>query len=299
MVNQIPFRTSKSETSGQVQRHQTHPSPPSLLPLRFHTLTNPSFPPTRPYRFSSSSLSCAYKSLNAQTLCFHIYAKPPGCHPKNSTASLGYAQRLSRKSISFILLQPLAASWLSFSPSCPLFSTTCSLLCQKQGGGGGGGRTRIRPAFSNNLLQRQNAGVGARDHPVRGHASVAEGTSGDSQNPARVPVGDRMSRCYLLREELETTYEVDSFKSSDVCLFAFLASPLASASRANSLIAFPRLTEQLPVIFALSASNPPGMSRFFATCAAATHCPRFLKPLQAVSASLPVRPLIFAAIAVL
>src|SRR6266446_9760553 len=92
MVNQIPFRTSKSETSGQVQRHQTHPSPPSLLPLRFHTLTNPSFPPTRPYRFSSSSLSCAYKSLNAQTLCFHIYAKPPGCHPKNSTASLGYAQ---------------------------------------------------------------------------------------------------------------------------------------------------------------------------------------------------------------
>src|SRR6266404_4890299 len=141
MVNQIPFRTSKSETSGQVQRHQTHPSPPSLLPLRFHTLTNPSFPPTRPYRFSSSSLSCAYKSLNAQTLCFPIYAKPPGCRPKNSTASLGCAQRLSRKSISFILLPPIAASWLFFSPSCLLFSPICSFLAQKEGvGWGGAGR---------------------------------------------------------------------------------------------------------------------------------------------------------------
>src|SRR6266404_2015967 len=107
MVNQIPFRTSKSETSGQVQRHQTHPSPPSLLPLRFHTLTNPSFPPTRPYRFSSSSLSCAYKSLNAQNLCFHIHAN-----------SRGVTQR--------ILQLPLSA--LSVSPANPFLSYCCSLL---------------------------------------------------------------------------------------------------------------------------------------------------------------------------
>ena len=71
----------------------------------------------------------------ANPLFSHL-CKPPGCHPKNSTASLGCAQRLSRKSISFIPLRPLAASWLSFSSSCPLFSDTCSLLCQKQGWGG-------------------------------------------------------------------------------------------------------------------------------------------------------------------
>src|SRR6266404_3211443 len=189
MVNQIPFRTSKSETSGQVQRHQTHPSPPSLLPLRFHTLTNPSFPPTRPYRFSSSSLSCAYKSLNAQNLCFHIHAKLPGCHPKDSAAPAQCAQCLSRKSISFILLQPLAVSCLFFSPSYPLFSNTCSLFCQKLGVG-------IGAAFG--FLQRRTSnpksGAGTGNHQMsRSHtqASYRRGKPGRRGNLARIPVGDR------------------------------------------------------------------------------------------------------------
>jgi VWFA-related protein len=47
------------------------------------------------------------------------------------------AQSICRKPLSFILLQPLAASWLSFSNSCPLFSGGYSLFCQKQGGGVG------------------------------------------------------------------------------------------------------------------------------------------------------------------
>src|SRR6267154_3607019 len=64
-------------------------------------------------------------------------------------------------------------------------------------------------------------------------------------------------------------------------------------------MAFPRLTEPLPVTFALSASNPPGISRFFATWAAATHWPRFLNPSQAIAASWPVSALILPAIAVL
>src|SRR5215469_15218214 len=47
-------------------------------------------------------------------------------------------------------------------------------------------------------------------------------------------------------------------------------------------MALPRLTELVPVIFAFNASNPPGMSRFLATCMAATHCPRFLNPEHAL-----------------
>src|SRR5258707_15059921 len=39
------------------------------------------------------------------------------------------------------------------------------------------------------------------------------------------------------------------------------------------------------------------MLRFFAKCAAATHCPIFLKPLQAVCASSPVNVLILPAMA--
>ena len=93
--------------------------------------------------------------------------------------------------------------------------------------------------------------------------------------------------------------ELVSFKSSEACLLAFLASALASASGVSDSIALPRLTEPLPVIFALSASKPPGIARFLATCAAATHCPIFLKPPQAVCASWPVKDLIFPPIAVL
>src|ERR1700745_1795456 len=87
--------------------------------------------------------------------------------------------------------------------------------------------------------------------------------------------------------------------SPDACLFALFSSALASASGVSPLMALPRLTASLPVIFALSASNPPGMLRFFATCAAATHWPRFLNPLHAVAASWPVSVLILSTMTVL
>src|SRR5437867_10695050 len=64
-------------------------------------------------------------------------------------------------------------------------------------------------------------------------------------------------------------------------------------------MALPRLRAPVPVTLALSASNPPEMLRFFATCAAATHWPRFLKPLHAVCASWPVSFWIFPATALL
>src|SRR5260370_27138674 len=101
-------------------------------------------------------------------------------------------------------------------------------------------------------------------------------------------------RCFKERE----IQELLSFMSSEACLLAFLVSDLALALGASASMVLPRLMP-LPVIFALSASKPPGMSRFFATCAAATHWPRFLKPLQAVSASWPVSVLILPAMAVL
>src|SRR6266567_7732399 len=47
-------------------------------------------------------------------------------------------------------------------------------------------------------------------------------------------------------------------------------------------MALPRLTLFVPVILSFKAVKPPGISRFLATCRAATHCPRFLKPEQAL-----------------
>src|SRR6266481_552489 len=87
--------------------------------------------------------------------------------------------------------------------------------------------------------------------------------------------------------------------SSEACLLAFLVSDLVSASDASDSMALPRLMAPVPVTLALSASKPPGMFRFFATCAGATHWPRFLKPLHAVAASSPVSVLILPAMAVL
>src|SRR5215469_18854351 len=87
--------------------------------------------------------------------------------------------------------------------------------------------------------------------------------------------------------------------SSSACFFAFFASDLELTLGSNDWMALPRLTEPVPVTFALRASKPPAMLRFFATWAAATHWPRFLKPLQAVAASSPVSVLILPAIAVL
>src|SRR6266849_8736096 len=113
------------------------------------------------------------------------------------------------------------------------------------------------------------------------------GTSQEGSSPLKV-----------LTEELHVQ-ELVSFRSSEACLFAFFTSAFASALGANPLIALPRLTAPVPITFALSASNPPGMSRFFATCAAATHWPMFLKPVHAVCASSPVSALILPPIAVL
>src|SRR5882757_3188476 len=87
--------------------------------------------------------------------------------------------------------------------------------------------------------------------------------------------------------------------SSQACLLAFLVSDLASESGASDSMALPSVMAPVPVTLALSASKPPGMFRFFATCAAATHWPRFLKPLHAVAASWPVSVWIFPAMAVL
>src|SRR5579864_1779393 len=47
-------------------------------------------------------------------------------------------------------------------------------------------------------------------------------------------------------------------------------------------MALPRLTPFPAVILFFKASKPPGISRFLATCIAATHCPRFLNPEHAV-----------------
>src|SRR5258707_5608378 len=47
-------------------------------------------------------------------------------------------------------------------------------------------------------------------------------------------------------------------------------------------MALPRLTALVPVTLSFNASNPPGISRFLATCIAAIHCPRVLNPEHAV-----------------
>ena len=44
-----------------------------------------------------------------------------------------------------------------------------------------------------------------------------------------------------------------------------VASAFASTFGASPSTALPKLTAPLPVTFALSASKPPGMSKFFAT----------------------------------
>src|SRR5689334_15799303 len=50
-------------------------------------------------------------------------------------------------------------------------------------------------------------------------------------------------------------------------------------------MALPRLSGGVPVILALSWSN--GIPRLWDTCTAATNCPRFLKPCEAVCRSVP------------
>ena len=71
--------------------------------------------------------------LQANPLFSHL-CKTPGVSPKEFD-SIARVRSVSLPQIHFF--HTVAASWLSFSPSCPLFSSTCSLLCQKQGGGVG------------------------------------------------------------------------------------------------------------------------------------------------------------------
>src|ERR1700745_192417 len=87
--------------------------------------------------------------------------------------------------------------------------------------------------------------------------------------------------------------------SSSACLFAFLTSDFALALGSKLWMALPRLMAPVPVTLNLRASKPPVMLRFFATWAAATHWPKFLKPSQALAASSLVNALIFLAMAVL
>ncbi len=103
------------------------------------------------------------------------------------------------------------------------------------------------------------------------------------RNGARAEGSPRLNKCCLEERGIQ---ELDSLRSSEACLLAFSASALASASGANPLIALPRLTAPVPVIFALSASKPPGMFRFFATWAAAMHV------IRSCRARCPVRWLV-------
>src|SRR5215470_9775518 len=75
------------------------------------------------------------------------------------------------------------------------------------------------------------------------------------------------------RFKLQQDYDLvsASFMSSSSCLFAFLTSDLELAVGSRAPMALPRLIEPVPVTLAFKASKPPGLSRFFATCAAATH----------------------------
>ena len=148
MVNQIPFRTSKSETTGAgaFQRDQAHPSlrPFFAASLFSHTYKSLS-PHTRSYRFSSSSLSCAYKSLNAQTLCFHIYANPRGVtqrirqHRSGTLSSLPQIHFFHTVAASCGLLA-LFFAFVSF-----IFNHLQPLVPKTGGGVGGAGRASVRP----------------------------------------------------------------------------------------------------------------------------------------------------------
>lgn len=89
--------------------------------------------------------------------------------------------------------------------------------------------------------------------------------------------------------------EADVLISSFACLLAFLDSDLALAEGTRDWMALPRLMPLPDVIADLKASIPPGILRFCATCAAATHCPMVLNPPQAVEASSLVNVLIFPA----
>jgi hypothetical protein len=95
--------------------HLTNPSSHllDLVPLYFHDLTNPFS--RNPFHFTSIQNPRGVGVLRYSTF------KVPTCNRANSFAAID--------------LPPLVLSWLSFPHSLPLFSTACSLFCQKQGGG--------------------------------------------------------------------------------------------------------------------------------------------------------------------
>src|SRR5713226_8638495 len=90
---------------------------PNLLPLCFHTLTNPFFP---------------------NSLVFTSIQNPRGCHPPNISVqdfATSASLCLCGKPFSFKCLRALDLSLRSFSRPFPLFSIACGLFLQNTRGG--------------------------------------------------------------------------------------------------------------------------------------------------------------------
>src|SRR6266852_7641256 len=91
---------------------------PNLLPLCFHTLTNPFFP---------------------NSLVFTSIQNPRGCHPPNISVqdfATSASLCLCGKPFSFKCLRALDLSLRSFSRPFPLFSIACGLFLQNTRGCG-------------------------------------------------------------------------------------------------------------------------------------------------------------------
>jgi hypothetical protein len=104
----------------------THYPPPTTHSLLFAPLFSYSLapiregyksllPPTRPHRFLFSLLSCTYKSLFPQPLCFHIDLRCPGVSPKLLCACPS-VRRVSVANPFFSSICRLFALYLHLSP---------------------------------------------------------------------------------------------------------------------------------------------------------------------------------------
>jgi hypothetical protein len=112
--------------------------PLPTTPSSFHaSISLPLFVPSH-RRFATPLFSYSYESLFPQPLYFHIHPHRPGGVPLRRVPSglcPGPVSKCLRgKSHVVSGLRTLLRSWLSFSRWFPLFSTACSLFCQKQGG---------------------------------------------------------------------------------------------------------------------------------------------------------------------
>src|SRR6266436_4928801 len=140
-------------------------------------------------------------------------------------------------------------------------ATDLSMLMSATGGTFALRRTRVHSIFSSWML-----GLG-----------ISQGVTSKTTRPRQEetcqgPVG-RSESCYELASE--------SFTSWSACCLAFLVSALTLALGSSVWIAFPRLIGfdvavevpfgEMPSILSFRAVNPPGISRFLATWAAATH----------------------------